>query len=370
MRVYASVDLDAIRHNVLEVRKRVGEKTGIMAVIKADGYGHGACEIARALDGIADYYAVATIEEGVQLRRLGIETPIMILSYVFPEHYAEAIREDIELTVFDKESASELSYIAKIVGKTAKVHIALDTGMSRIGFDLSEASAGVVKEISQMENIEIVGMFTHFATADEKDKAFTCLQYERYEDFHKKLSALGVNIKLCHVSNSAAIMDMPSLKCDMVRSGIITYGLLPSSDVDKTVLDLKPAMSIYSSISFVKKLPKGSGISYGQTYVCPRDMTVATIPVGYADGYPRSLSNKGYVLINGKRAPILGRVCMDQFMADVSDIDGVKRGDKVTLMGCDGDERISAELIASWADTINYEIVCGISKRVPRTYKK
>jgi alanine racemase len=356
IRVYAEIDLNAIRHNFETVKKRTGGK--VLAVIKANAYGHGAVRVANEIKDLADYFAVATIEEAVELRENSIDTPILILGYLSPEYFPELVKYNITQTIFDYESACLL---AKAGGKA---HIAVDTGMSRIGFPVNRESVETIKKINSLEGITIEGIFTHFASADEKDKNFTNLQYERFMSFCKTLEDEGVTIPIKHVSNSAAIIDEPDYYLDMVRAGIIMYGLMPSDEVGE--MDLIPAMKLKSHVVNVKVLPKGVPISYGRTFVTERESTIATIPVGYADGYPRALSNKGRVMINGKSAPIVGRVCMDQFMVDVTDIGKVKIGDEVCLI----DENITADEIARLDGTINYEIVCGISERVHRIYKQ
>ncbi len=353
-RVYAEIDLDAIRHNLVEIKKRAGKK--LLVVIKANAYGHGAKKIAQVAKDYADYFAVATIEEAIQLREDNIANPILILGYVSPEYFSDLVKFDVEQTVFDYESALLL---AKVGGKA---HIAVDTGMGRIGFAPTEESVEIIKKIASLEGIKLEGIFTHFSTADEKDKEFTQKQYEIFTGFVKRLEEEGINIPVKHAANSAAIVDLPRFSMDMVRSGIITYGLKPSGDVGD--IDIKPALKLKSHVVNVKTVPEGTPISYGRTYVTDCERVIATIPVGYADGYPRALSNKGRVYINGGYAPITGRVCMDQFMVDVTGIGGVKIGDEVCLI----DEHVTADEIARIEGTINYETVCKISDRVPRIY--
>lgn len=353
-RVYAEIDLGAIRHNLIEVKEKTGKK--LLVVIKANAYGHGAMRVAHATSSIADYFAVATIEEAVQLREDNIKNPILILGYVSPEYFSDLVKYDIDQTVFDYESACLL---AKAGGKA---HIAIDTGMSRIGFLPNEESIETIKKIYALDGIKIEGIFTHFATADEENKEFANTQFEVFTDFVKKLEDNGVYIPIKHIANSAAIIDMPQTTLDMVRCGIITYGLKPSEDVGD--IDITPALKLKSHVVNVKKVKEGTPISYGRTYVTDSERTIATVPVGYADGYPRALSNKGRVVINGQYAPITGRVCMDQFMVDVTDIPNVKVGDTVSLI----DEMIPCEEIAKIEGTINYETVCKISDRVTRIY--
>lgn len=368
-RVHAVIDLDAICHNINEVKRVIGPEVKVMPVIKADGYGHGAVPIAKELNKIGvDAFAVAILEEGITLRNHGIKQPIVILGYTSEYQYSSLIQYEIEPTVFCYEMAESLSKIASALGKDAKVHIKLDTGMNRIGFKPTKESLEIVKKISELPNIKIEGIFTHFACADEADKTSASKQKAEFDKFIGWLLEEGIDIPVKHVSNSAAIIDMDSWRMDMVRSGIITYGLYPSEEVAKNVLDLRPAMELKTHIVHVKEIEAGEGISYNHTFVTKRKTKVATIPVGYADGYPRALSSKGRVLIRGQYAPIIGRICMDQFMVDVTDIEGVSVMDDVTLIGTDGDHQIPVEEIANITGTINYEIVCDISKRVPRVY--
>jgi len=367
MRVCAYIHKDAIIHNFNEIKKKAAAE--LMPVIKADGYGHGALTFANIFKDSVKYFAVATVEEALELRKNGIENRILILGIAFPELYEEAVRNSIILTVTSYDDAVKLSEEAKKAGKTALVHIAVDTGMSRIGFTPDEKGAEEVLKISELSNIEIDGAFTHFATADEEDGTFTHIQAERFKNFRQLLENQGVHINVYHQANSGTIMQYENLHRDMVRPGIILYGLYPSNEVDKTALDLRPVMELISHIAYVKTVHKGDTISYGRTFIADREMRIATIPVGYADGYPRLLSNRGRVIINGKYAPIVGRVCMDQFMVDVTDIENVSAGDKVTLIGKQGDLCVSADEIASLTQTINYEVVCDISKRVPRVVK-
>ena len=339
-----------------------------MVIIKADGYGHGAIPIAKVLDPIVDAYGIAIIEEGIELRECGVTKPLLILGVTPAPLYSKLIEYDIMPTIFSFESAKLLADEAIKRGKTAKVHIAIDTGMSRIGFPINHESIDIIQKINGLNGIEINGCFSHFATADETDRTFTKEQLRRYQDFVEQLEKRGIQIPVKHISNSAGIIEYPEAHLDMVRSGISTYGLYPSNEVNKAKLKLSPAMEIKSYVTYVKTLEPGVGISYGQTFVTERNTRVATVPVGYADGYPRALSNQGYVLIRGKKAAILGRVCMDQFMVDVTDIPEVIEGDIVTLVGKDGDESISVEELAAMSHSFSYEFVCDIGKRVPRVY--
>ncbi len=367
-RVCAQIDLSAVRKNIEAIRAAVRPESKLMVVLKADGYGHGAVPIAKRIDDIADAYGMAIVEEAVELRDAGITKPILVLGYTASHLYDKLIQYDITQTIFQYETAYELNEAAKKAGKTVKIHIKLDTGMSRIGFAMTEESIEEIVKISKLSNLCMEGVFTHFAKADEIDKEATRLQYKRFAGMIEKLRQRGICFTTCHVSNTAAIIDLPEYNLDMVRCGIGTYGMYPSVDVQKNRVLLTPAMELKTHISFVKELPKGVGISYNGTYVTERPMRVATIPVGYGDGYPRLLSSKGRVLIHGKSAPILGRVCMDQFMVDVSGIPEAKQNDNVTLMGRDGYECIPAEEISGYAGTINYEIVCEVGKRIPRVY--
>lgn len=369
-RVHANIDLDAIYKNVSNAKALLKPGTKLMAIIKADAYGHGAKQVAETIDPIADAYGVAILEEGVELRKAGIDKPILILGFTPEPLYEAMIKYDISTTVFQLDMAQKISAVAVRLGKKAKIHIALDTGMSRIGFKQDEESLEVIKKIAKLPYIFIEGCFTHFARMDEEDKTKAMTQFEKYMDFVEKIEGCGIELPIKHVSNSAGIIEKQEVNLDMVRDGICVYGLYPSDEVNKENLELTPAMEIKSYVSFVKELEPGVEIGYGGTYTTERETRVATIPVGYADGYPRALSNKGHVLINGMSAPILGRVCMDQFMVDVTDIDNVEEGTMVTLVGRDGDENISIEEISEMSHSFNYEFVCDVGKRIPRVYYK
>lgn len=366
-RVYAEISLDAIRHNMAEIKKHVGNNTKVMAIIKADGYGHGAVAVAKAIDAMADYYGVAILEEAIELRKNGIDKPLLILGYTSPRQYADLVLHNVTQTIFDFETAKKLSETAYSLNMTANIHIAIDTGMNRIGFKAEKESLDTIKQIYSLPNICVEGMFTHFATADEKDKTFAKEQYKRFKSFADYLEENGVNIPIKHICNSAGIIDF-DYKLDMVRAGIILYGLYPSEDVDKNAIALKPAMKLKTHVIFVKEVEAGHGISYGLTYVTDKKTRIATLPVGYADGYPRALSSKGHVIINGQYAPILGRVCMDQMMVDITGIDGVKIENDVTLLGSEGDCVITAEELGNMSESFNYEFICGVGKRVPRIF--
>lgn len=368
LRVHATIDLDAIKKNVQEVKNVVGDSTKVMAIIKADGYGHGSVACADALTKIGvDAFGVAILDEGIILRKRGIKQPILILGYTSEYQFTRMIQYKLTQTVFEFEMAKNISKYAVAMNKTAQIHIKVDTGMNRIGFKDCDENIEVIKQISQLPNIQITGIFTHFARADEEDKTAALKQLARYENFVNKLEDNGVSIPIKHISNSAGIIDFPQARFNMVRSGIMTYGLYPSKEVSMD-FPLYPALSLKSHIIFIKEVEEGQGISYNHTYITKRKSKIATIPVGYADGYPRALSSKGRVLVRGQYAPIVGRICMDQFMIDVTDIDGVTDLDEVTLVGRDGDNYISVEEVADMAGSFNYEFVCGLSRRVPRVY--
>ncbi len=366
-----TINLDAICENMINLKKKIKPGTKVAAVIKTDGYGHGAVPVAYALDNQVDFYAVATMDEALNLRKNGLTKPILIIGYTPDCQIGRCLGNDIRPTVFTLESAAALSESAKKMGETAKIHIKVDTGMSRIGFKCDSESIEIIKKISELENIEIEGIFTHFAAADELDKSKAKAQYDKFTAFVDEIEKNGVHISIKHCSNSAGMMELDYANMDMVRAGIAMYGLYPSEEVDKNSVKLTPALSMKSHVVFVKKIPENTEVSYGGTFVSDKEMTIATIPVGYGDGYKRSLSNKGYVLINGKKANILGRVCMDQFMVDVTDIRDVSIGTEVTLIGTNGNEEISVEKMAEIAgETFNYEIVCDLGKRLPRVYVK
>ena len=369
-RVKALVSLDAIAHNFEEMHRNVKEGTKIIAVIKADGYGHGARAIAHLIHDY-DYiwgFATATAEEALELRHAGVTKPILILGIVFEEYYEELAANDIRITISDLNTAVEYAKAGERIGKNVHIHLALDTGMTRIGYADIPENAVKIEKISKIPNLVIEGMFTHFARADETDRSPALVQLDRYLRFAELLEKRGVHIPVRHCSNSAGILDMPELNMDLARAGIAMYGLYPSNEVDKRTVSLKPAMQIFAQVTHVKWIEKGTEVSYGGTFVAPKRMQIATIPTGYGDGYPRSLSNKGYVLIHGQKAPILGRVCMDQFMVDVTGIPDVKFGDRATLVGHDGDAYLSIDELAGLSGRFNYEFICDINKRVPREY--
>ena len=362
---YVSIDLDAISANYAAIRQKVG--VAVMAVIKADAYGHGAVQIARHLQDRCGFFGVSSILEALELRRSGIRTPILILGQTPVDAFSLLVREQLRPAIFSYEDAQALSAEAVKQGVIAPFHFAVDTGMSRLGFQMTEASADLCAKIAALPNLEAEGLFSHFATADSEDLTFARTQAERFDTFDKMLRSRGVQVKLRHLDNSAGLMNF-TYHYEMVRAGIALYGLYPSDQVDPALLGLTPALRWCSCVTHVKLLEPGRQISYGGTYVTEKPTMVATVPVGYADGYCRSLSNRFYVLIRGRRAPILGRICMDQLMVDVTDIPNVARNDKVVLVGADGDETITVEQIAARADSFNYEFVSGISRRVPRFY--
>ena len=372
-RTWAEIDLDVIVSNITALKKGLPSGVKMMAVIKMDGYGHGAEPIAVCLEQEDSVYgfAVATAEEAFALRKVGIQKPILILGYTFPYSYEQLVKEDIITTVFREDSLELLAKAAAKCGKRMKVHVKVDTGMSRIGISPDEEGLGFIRKVASYPELEIHGIFTHFARADEYDKSFANHQLEVFADFVAKAEAeLGYKIPIRHCANSAAVMEMPDAAFDMVRGGIAIYGLYPSEEMDREKIILQPALSWYSQVVYVKNVSAGQPISYGGTFVAPADMSVATIPIGYGDGYPRGLSSKSEVLVCGKRAPILGRVCMDQVMVDVTHIPEVREGDKVTLIGRDAGEQIMAEHLGDLSGRFSYELVCCIGNRVPRVYMR
>jgi len=370
-RVCARIDLDAIVHNINSMKANLHADTKIMGVIKSDGYGHGAVPIAWELEKMDCVfgYAVATIEEALQLRREGLQKPILILGYTFPYNYEEMIRVNVGTAVFRYDMLQQLNDEAKRQNKKCKVHIKVDTGMSRIGISPDDAGIAFVKKALTYENLTVEGIFTHFATADEEKKDRAYKQLQVFTEFVKRCEEeTGYHIPYVHSSNSAAIIEMPEANMDIVRAGIILYGLWPSAEVKKDVVPLKPALTLVSHITYLKEIGPGTEVSYGGTYVAEKKMRVATVPVGYGDGYPRGLSGKGYVLIHGKKAPILGRVCMDQFMVDVTEISECAENDPVILIGRDQDETITMEQLDSLSGRFNYELACDLGKRIPKVF--
>lgn len=367
-RVIAEVNLDCIAENIKNIRKNVKKETEIMAVVKADGYGHGMIEIAKTcIKNGANWLGVAIFEEALELRKNNITLPILILGNTFECAFEYIIKKNITQTVFSFNMAKKLSEVATKLKKNANIHIKIDTGMSRIGFFPNDEGISSILNINKLPYIKITGVFTHFSQADAKDKSFTKEQFEKYNFVIERLKQNGLYKITKHVSNSGAILDLDELNLNMVRAGIIIYGLYPSDDVRKKI-QLLPAMKIKSKVSFLKEIEKDTGVSYCQTFLAKKKTKIATIPVGYADGYTRIMSNKGKVIINGKYANIVGNICMDQFMVDVTHIEDIKEGDTVILLGQDKNLNISAEDLAKLQNTINYEIVCGVGKRVPRVY--
>lgn len=371
-RVEADIDLSAIRRNIEAMKSCIPEGKKLLAVIKANAYGHGAIQVAEALDDLADYYGVACIEEAVELRNARVNKPILILGYTDNSQFEELVINDITQTIFSYEQAKALSDTAARLGKVGKLHIKIDTGMNRIGFQcngesFNESVLEIVK-ISNLPNLNVEGVFTHYFKADSVDKTSATEQLTKYTKMIERLEEEGVHFAIKHISNSAGIMEMPNETYDMVRSGISTYGLYPSEEMDKEACVLRPAMSFKSHITHVKMVSAGETIGYGGTYELTCDKRIATVGVGYADGYPRALSNKGRVLVRGEFAPVVGRVCMDQIMIDVSDIDGVSVGDEVVLFGRQGENLIPVEELADMASSFNYEFVCDINRRVPRVF--
>lgn len=369
-RGYIEVNLQNIISNVENMQKEICPETQMIAVIKTDGYGHGSVPVAKALTGHKGLYgfAVATDEEAMQLIREGIKEPVIVLGYTFPYAYEEMALCGIEPTVFRLDMAKQMGEVARKAGKNLRVHIKVDTGMGRIGVFPDETGLEFVKQVSQIEGLEIAGVFTHFAGADEADKTFAYKQLSVFKEFVSKIKEMGIDGFICHCSNSAAIVSMPEANMDAVRAGITLYGLRPSANINLKEHHLKPVLAFYSSIVFVKEVPAGFPVSYGSTFVSDKPMRIATVPIGYGDGYPRSLSGKGYVLVRGQKAPILGRICMDQMMIDVTHILEAEEGDKVTLIGLDGDEKITADDLGELSGRFNYELVCDLGNRIPRHY--
>lgn len=370
-RGYVTVDLDAIVSNMHHMKANLAEQTKMMGVIKTDGYGHGAVPIARQLEKL-DFvfgYAVATPEEAQLLRRAGMKKPILILGYTFPYCYEKLVEEQVRPAVFRYDALQQLGETAEKLGKSLPIHIKVDTGMNRIGIRPDEAGLAFVKKALETPGIVVEGIFTHFARADEADKTAANQQLDKFKNFCEEIrEKLGVRIPIQHCSNSAGIVEMKDANMDMVRAGITLYGLWPSDEVRQDIVELSPALSWYTHISYIKTVEPGNAVSYGGTFTVEKPMRIATIPVGYGDGYPRGLSGKGYVLLNGKKALILGRVCMDQFMVDVTEIPEAEEGELVTLLGWDGEEHLSMETLGELSGRFNYELACDIGKRMPRVY--
>ena len=374
-RTWAQIDLDAIKHNYLQIRNNISDKSMLLCVIKADAYGHGAVALAKEYERLgADWFAVSNLEEAFQLRNNGIKKPILILGYTPANMAYELSKLNISQAVFSEEYANDLSNYAAKNNVKVKIHLKIDTGMSRIGFVFKNERENLetikeLRRVCNLENLITEGIFTHFAVADEAGKSIetTNGQFSAFSDICKILKDSGINIKIRHCSNSGGILNYPQTNLDMVRAGIILYGLFPSNYV-RNKLDLQPAMSLKTVISQVKTVPEGTAVSYGGTFVTQRKTKIATVPIGYADGYLRVLSSKASMLVNGKKAPVIGRICMDQAMLDITDIENINENTVVTVFGKDGDAEIKVEDIADIANTINYEILCLISKRIPRIY--
>ncbi|WP_427340367.1 alanine racemase [Caloranaerobacter sp. DY30410] len=368
--VWAEINLDNLAHNMKEVKRVVKDGTLITAVVKADAYGHGAIKAAETfLNNDADRLAVATLSEAMELRNAGFEVPILILGYTPEYQFEKVIEYDIIQTIYTYEQGVAFSKAAEKLGKTGIVHIKIDTGMNRLGFEVNEHTVNQISEICELPYIEVEGIFTHFAVADEKDKTFTRKQFSRFQKLIEELEKNGIKIPIKHVSNSAAIIDLPEYNLDMVRAGIMLYGLYPSDYVNKSNVDLKPAMTLKTKISHLKTVPKGTGISYGLTYVTEKESKIGTLPIGYADGFTRILTGKAEVMVKDKKVKVVGRICMDQCMIDLTEVEDVNVGDEVVLFG-DGINSLHIDEVAKKLGTINYEIVCMVSRRVPRVYVK
>lgn len=376
-RTWAEISLNAIEHNYNVIRNKVADDTKVCCVIKADGYGHGAVELSQVYEKLgADFFAVSNIDEGIEIRKSGSKLPIVILGYT-PVSEAENLAEyDISQAVFSLEYAKELSEKCVEEDCICKMHIKVDSGMSRIGFmcqefPRDEYSIEEICEACCLPNLEVEGLFTHFCVSDEdaEGREFTNKQYENFIHVRDSLKKRGVDISVVHCSNSGAIEDYPETCCDMVRAGIILYGLAPSSRLADR-LDLVPAMTLKTVVAFVKEVQKGATISYGRTFTADRKMKIATVPIGYADGFIRQNAKDGYMMVNGKKAKIVGRICMDQTMLDVTDIEDVKTGDEVVVFGTGENGEPTADSLAENTGTINYETVCLVGKRVPRIYIK
>jgi alanine racemase len=364
---YIEVDLDAIAHNIRAIKTHIGPEVMLIAVVKANAYGHGAVEVARtALRHGASRLAVARAAEGIHLRQAGITAPILVMNYTLPGEIEAACVHDLTLTVTEQASVETVSALAGRLGRRLPVHVKIDSGMGRFGL-LPDEALPFVEHAAALPGVWVEGLYTHFAVADLADKDYTRHQFGVFQAVRAQLAAANHPIPVCHVANSAAALDLPETHLDAVRAGIAIYGLRPSTEVHPAV-PLRPALALKSHVARVRTLPAGSSISYGRTFITPREMPVALIPVGYGDGYHRLLSNRGAVLINGQRAPVVGRVCMDQFVVDVSGAGPVELGDEVVLIGSQGEACITADEVAAWAETINYEVTTGLLPRVPRVY--
>lgn len=369
--VWVEINLDNLAHNMKEVKKNIKEGVLITAVVKANAYGHGSVKSAETfLNNGADRLAVSTLSEAIELRKANIDVPILILGYTPKGQYPLVVEFNIIQTIYDYESAKVLSEAAVKLDKAGIIHLKVDSGMGRLGYLPKDEAIDEIIKISNLPNIKIEGIYTHFATADEEDKTYTRLQYDRFSKFTEKLEKRGLSIPIKHVSNSAAIMDFPEYNLNMVRAGIMIYGLYPSNEVNKERVNLKPAMTLKSKISYIKNVPKGTGISYGQIFVTEMESKIATIPIGYADGFTRLLTSKAEAYLKGKRVPVVGKICMDQCMLDITDLEDVSIGDEVVLFGYGEEGYPHVDEVADKLKTINYEIICMVGRRVPRVYIK
>ncbi|MGN0163135.1 MAG: alanine racemase [Candidatus Ornithomonoglobus sp.] len=371
-RTWAEINLDALAYNMRGIRKITNPDAMIMAVVKADAYGHGAIVCAKTLlENGADRLAVATLDEALELRKAFPEVPIMILGSSMEEEAEELVSNGIIPNVYTYELAKALSDAAVKLNKTVKVHIKLDTGMSRIGFVVTDGdNSGIIaaiKKISELPMVDVEGMFSHFSTSDEYDGSYTRMQFKRFVSIDEGLKKAGVNIRIRHICNSAGIMMYPEYHLDMVRPGIILYGMYPSEEVDKSRLDLKYVMSLRSYITYVKEIEPGRGVSYGKEYIADGTAKLATVPIGYADGYSRLLAKKARIAVNDKTFAIAGRICMDQCMIDVTSVNNINRGDEALIFG---DGAVTVDDVAAWLGTINYEVTCMVSRRIPRVYRQ
>lgn len=368
-RAYVTVDLDAIDHNLSQLKACLKDGVKALAIVKADAYGHGSVTVSKHIESKIDYFAVASLNEAVELRNNSIKKPILILAYTSPSQYTELVEHNLTATIYSLDDARVLSDVAVSMGKKAKIHIAVDTGMGRVGFMPTDENVDIIKQISLLDGIEIEGLFSHYACADCADKTESNRQTAVFDEYIKKLECAGVNIPIKHISNSAATTELEN-QYDMCRLGISLYGLYPSDEVDKTKVDLVPAMEVIAHVINVKNVDKGFKIGYGHIYETPSPKKIATVSFGYADGFNRCLTNVGYVLINGKKAPVVGKVCMDMIMVDATDIDDVCIGDNAVIIGKSKDAFLSAEEFGEMSNSINYEVICNFMPRVTRIYKK
>lgn len=368
-RSYARIDLDAVENNLNELKKLLAPDVKTMCVVKADAYGHGSKRVALFLEDKCDYFAVASLDEGLELRAAGIKKPILVLSYTSEIEFEELIKNDITATIYEPQGAKLLSDAAQKLGKTAKVHIAVDTGMGRIGFFDNEAGADEVKEIAALPGLFLEGLFSHYACSDIDNKESVNSQTARFENFIRLLEERGVDIPIKHICNSASVIEEEK-NFDMVRLGVALYGIYPSREIHAERLNLIPAMQVKSHIIYVKTVKKGTKIGYGQIYTAPDERKIATVSIGYADGFNRCMTGKGYVLIKGQKAPVVGRVCMDQIMVDVTGIEDVKLGDRAVILGKDGDAEITAEQLGKMSDSFSYEVLCNFMPRIKRVYMR